>query len=206
MKNVFIKISASSLSAAHWSFNLLITWGQNTRGFHQNNHAKWMVTPVPRAPREYELFFRCYSLDAYLHFIWAPTTLSAYFTGLAFLLRYGWWIFRERLRFYSIFGTIRHQSRSNRRGLVYIPVPFPHVDCETSKIRGFIANPSLKTSALESVSLSRWVPVRAHRPSLHTYFTTIAENEAARSKISISAKIWHFIWAPAEMPRWDVKM
>lgn len=51
----------------------------------------------------------------------------AHFTGLAFLLRYGSRIFRERYRFYSISGTIRHQSRSHRRG-VYFPGPFSHVD------------------------------------------------------------------------------
>lgn len=45
MKNIFIKIPPSPLNAAHWSFNLLITWRQNARGFHQNNHAKWMATP-----------------------------------------------------------------------------------------------------------------------------------------------------------------
>lgn len=132
---------------------------------------------------------------------------AAHFTGLAFLLRYGWWKFRERYLTFLFFFWLDSSSIPFTQKRTYISGAISARRLRNSHNTRFYCKSiaedfgTWECRFITAGSL-RATPLR----STLTYFTTIAQNEAARSKISISAKIWHFIWPLAEMPRWDVKM
>lgn len=119
MKNVFIKISPSSLGAARWSFNLLITWGQNTRGFHQNNHAKWMAPPprsllvninysfVATAWTHIYILYECLRRSA-CPFHWVRVFVALWLVDFSRAVTFLFYFWHDP----------RHQSRSHRRGYI----------------------------------------------------------------------------------------
>lgn len=145
----------------------------------------WIILSLLQLGRIFTFYMSAY--DAPWPFHWVSVFVALW------LVSFSW-----AVRFYSIFGTIRHQSRSNRRGYIFRC----HFRASIAKLPQFVILLQIHRWRLRHLGVRCQFITSLSGPSyLHTYFTTTAEHEAVRSKISISAKIWHFIWPLAEMPR-----